>query len=243
MMALLERRAPSAAGWTHTDANQLLAESFRARVLCLTSKRFETGRCPAGPLAMRLRPYQIHGLGVGLTEKGARASFCRWRAEWRCLLAGTTSIGVVSRRRPLSDERLRAVTSVGDFGRLQILTDFISILGRSYVQLPKHFGNGVILDRGVMVKDDLEDLQEALAGSGVFTLSFRGRPRLDQVAHLVCEVRQALLRGRKQPARDAFFCEVDQLLCKHAPASAITYAGRRKVAYAAAEAIAAFATR
>ena len=44
MFQLLQKRAPSSAGWTHTDYKQLLVESIRARVICLASKRYASGK-------------------------------------------------------------------------------------------------------------------------------------------------------------------------------------------------------
>lgn len=211
MFRLLRLRAPSAAGWTPADAHQLLVESIRARVLCLTSTRFASGRCPPGPLACCDRPYQIFGRGIGFTEDGAQARFCRWRSEWRALAAGRVAIGAVSRRQPLTDARLRMIISAGSFARLQVLTDFMELLGRSYVKLPDDFGPGVVLDGHVLRTAELEELRRMLSSSGSFRKAFDGSPRVDQVAHLICEVRQALLRGRRQSAREAFFAEVEQL--------------------------------
>ena len=98
MFKLLQRRAPSAAGWMHTDSKQLLIESIRARVLCLTSQRYASGKCPVGSLPCHLRAYQVFGYGIGFTEAGARLRFRRWASEWRALADGTADFGAVSRR-------------------------------------------------------------------------------------------------------------------------------------------------
>ena len=245
MFKLLQRRAPSAAGWMHTDSKQLLIESIRARVLCLTSQRYASGKCPVGPLPCHLRAYQVFGYGIGFTEAGARLRFRRWVSEWRALAEGTADFGAMSRRFPLTDERLRGAISVGSFARLQILTDCIHILGRSYVRLPEDFGHGVKLDEGVMAAADVESLRQKLSSSGAFKRSFGGRPRIDQVAHLVCEVLQALMRSQRMPARQAFFCKAQQLLQQQGPPSGWCKqkASHYELATADAEAIAQYATR
>ena len=63
---------------------------------------------------------------------------------------------------------------------------------------------------GPMKGSELEELRQDLSKSGQFRKVFGGRPRLDQVGHLVCEVRQALMRGQQQMGREAFFDSIEK---------------------------------
>lgn len=183
------------------------------------------------------------GYGAGLTPDGSRERYNRLRSEWFDFLAKPDVLPKVTRRTPLCDAFLKKVTSAGPFARLQVLTDAIAVLGNSFVELPDDFGDGAHLDGGPLSRSELEELRQDISTSGQFRKQFGGRPRLDQVGHLVCEVRQALMRGQQPLGREAFFVSIDKCLKRRPQKYRLDRSGEREALTTAAETIACFALK
>ena len=82
-----------------------------------------------------------------------------------------------------------------------MLTDCLEVLGKFCVTLPSKLGSGVKLESKPMSAEEVDAIRSRLAGSGHFRAICVGSPRIGTVAHLVCEVRQAVLAGRTAAGR------------------------------------------
>ena len=83
-------------------------ESFRARVLDQTSRRFQLSTRPKGPLPVQKRPYQVFGYGAGFTNKVALQRYRQRKQEWSQLMKEPSMLPKVTRRQPLSGATLCA---------------------------------------------------------------------------------------------------------------------------------------
>ena len=173
--------------------------SMKAKCLDLTSASFKCKRCSSAPAPMTERPYQAYGHGEGLTLDGAQQRYNGIPAKWHYLRRHPDRLPRVSRRKPLTDANLKRAIGGGNFSSLHVLTD--EVLGKTYVTLPNSLGNGVKLEGTPMSAEEVDAIKSRLAGSGHFHAMFAGSPRIDAVAHLVCEVQQAVLAGKSAAIR------------------------------------------
>ncbi|CAK0793278.1 unnamed protein product [Prorocentrum cordatum] len=190
---LLHARAPvewaSRNRWTQDSIRTLVAESFRARAVCVTSDRFEPATTPSTAVPRAQRPWSLYGCAV--TDAIALAKHWRWVTEHKKFLAADFR---VSPEAPLDHSTLQKHFSVGYFipsrSRHQILTDVHHAAGNTAVELGPSLGTGVTLGRAPLAPALQKRLVKRLNSSGAFRKQFGGRVTRVTLGHLVCEARQ-----------------------------------------------------
>ena len=160
MFGLLKQRAKG------KGVGAFAAESFKARVLCVSSDRYALhlgDSVPRLPVPQRDLVYRIYGYTASTQGRGAKHA--RWCAEYR---GGAVSrlAAATTYRNKLTDKKLQSVMTCGSFSRLQVLSDVAEAFGVGMVQLPRSFGPGVRFDAAPLKLKEIAEVRDRLNQSG-----------------------------------------------------------------------------